>query len=80
MTEFQENEELNKFILDSIPQIKKIWNTGTWSYFIKDDKKNICTLYKSIMNNSNYKIYSKQKLLNKNGEKKKYTVYYIEKK
>ena len=79
MSELQENNEFNKFILDNIDTIKKIWNTSTWSYFINDEKKSIC-LYKSIINNSNYKLYSKQKLLTQNGEKKKYTVYYIEKK
>jgi hypothetical protein len=35
--------------------------------------------FRTLMNNSNYNLYSKQKVLVLNGEKKRHTVYYINK-
>ena len=56
--------------------IKKYWKTGLWTYFTNKNS-DILTLFRTLMNNSNYKIYPKQKVLEINGEKKRYTVYYI---
>jgi len=63
-----------------IPEIKKIYRCGTWS-FLNQEKKfgegtgNIITLLKLIYENTGYKIFSKQQIINEN--KDRGTVYYF---
>jgi len=76
--EIENNEELKNYLLSNINLIKKYWKTGLWSYFTNKNSNDIVTLFRTLMNNSNYSLYSKQKVLVINGEKKRYSVYYIE--
>ena len=40
--------------------IKKYWKAGLWSYFTNKQNNDIITLFRTLMNNSNYNLYSKQ--------------------
>ena len=77
--EIENNEDLKSYLLNNIILIKKYWKTGLWSYFTNKNSNDIITLFRTLMNNSNYSLYSKQKVLIINGEKKRCSVYYIEK-
>jgi len=75
--ELEENEKIKSFLIDNINKIKKYWKTGLWSYFLNKNKDDVLSLFKTLINNSTYKLYSKQKVLIINNIKKRYTVYYI---
>ena len=68
--ELENNEILKNFLLNNITLIKKYWKAGLWSYFTNKQNNDIITLFRTLMNNSNYNLYSKQKVLVLNGEKK----------
>ena len=60
-----------------------MWKTGLWGYFSNDKEKgsgNILGLYRSLLNDSNYLMFSKQKIIEIDGIKERKTCYYIEKK
>ena len=60
-----------------------MWKTGLWGYFSNDIEKgsgNILGLYRTLLNDSDYMIFSKQKIINIEGKKERKTCYYIEKK
>jgi hypothetical protein len=78
-SELEENEKIKSFLIDNINKIRKYWKTGLWSYFLNKNKDDVLSLFKTLINNSTYKLYSKQKVLIINNIKKRYTVYYIEK-
>jgi len=64
-------------------EIRKMWKTGLWGYFSNKKEKgmgNILGLYRSLLNNSGYVMFSKQKTKTLNDEKDVKTLYYIEKK
>ncbi len=79
-----EKMELLKIKLNELlPDIKKYYKCGGWGYIVAENKErgsgNLITLLRSIYDNSGYKIYSKQKVLIKDGFKERGTVYYFEK-
>ena len=79
--EIETNEEFEKYIKDNMDKIRKMWKTGLWGYFSKLKEKgsgNILGLYRSLLNNSGYEIFSKQKKVN--GEEDRKIFYRIEKK
>jgi len=76
--EIETNKELKIFLLSNVNLIKKYWKTGLWSYFTNKNSNDIVTLFRTLLNNINYNLYSKQKVLDIEGEKKRYNVYYIE--
>lgn len=81
--EIETNKIFENFIKENIDMIRRIWKTGLWGYFSNDKGKgsgNILGLYRTILNNSDYKIFSKQKVIDINGKKERKTIYYIEKK
>lgn len=80
--EIETNEEFEKYIKDNMDKIRKMWKTGLWGYFSKLKEKgsgNILGLYRSLLNNSGYMMFSKQKTKTLNDEKDIKTLYYIEK-
>lgn len=77
--EIESNKELENYIKTNMEQIRRMWKTGLWSYFSSEDG-NILTLYKRLLSETGYKIYSKQKIVIINEKKEKKTIYYIEKK
>ena len=84
LNSLESNILLKNKLEELIPQIKKIYRSCTWGYFISEKNAkgsgNLITLLKSVYTNSNYSIYSKQKIFNKHGEKNRQTFYYFEKK
>ena len=81
--EIETNEEFEKYIKDNMLKIRKMWKTGLWGYFSNKKEKgsgNILGLYRSLLNNSGYIMFSKQKTKTLNDEKDIKTLYYIEKK
>ena len=72
----------NKY-LNYIEKIRRMWKTGLWGYFSNKKEKgcgNILGLYRSLLNNSGYIMFSKQKTKIINEGKDIKTLYYIEKK
>ena len=55
--------------------------SGLWGYFSNNiGSGNILGLYRTLLNDSNYMIFSKQKIITIEGKKERRTCYYIEKK
>jgi hypothetical protein len=80
--EIETNNEFEKYIKDNMDKIRKMWKTGLWGYFSNKKEKgsgNILGLYRSLLNNSGYMMFSKQKTKTLNDEKDVKTLYYIEK-
>ena len=81
--EIETNKEFEEYIKNNIEQIRKMWKTGLWGYFSNKKEKgsgNILGLYRSLLNNSGYIMFSKQKTKIVDDEKDIKTLYYIEKK
>ena len=81
--EIETNKEFEKYIKDHMVEIRRMWKTGLWGYFSNKKEKgsgNILGLYRSLLNNSGYMMFSKQKTKTLNDEKDVKTLYYIEKK
>ncbi len=82
MHDIEKNNTLKKKIDEQKNNIKKYYKCGTWRYFIlertnSNDSTNIVSLIKQLFENSGYKIFSKQKVIE--GYEKKVTVYYFNK-
>lgn len=78
----EKNVDFENFIKENIEKIRKMWKTGLWGYFSNDTEKgsgNILGLYRTLLNDSDYMIFSKQKIINIEGKKERKTCYYIEK-
>jgi hypothetical protein len=81
--DIEKNVDFENFIKGNTEKIRKMWKTGLWGYFSNDIEKgsgNILGLYRTLLNDSDYMIFSKQKITNIEGKKERKTCYYIEKK
>ena len=81
--DIEKNVDFENFIKENTEKIRKMWKTGLWGYFSNDIEKgsgNILGLYRTLLNDSDYMIFSKQKIINIEGKKERKTCYYIEKK
>ena len=82
MNDIENNNELKNKIEEELKNIKKYYRCSTWGYFISERNEknsgNITSLIKQLYENTGYKIFSKQKIVN--GCNKKVTVYYFNKK
>jgi hypothetical protein len=81
--EIETNKEFENYIKENMGQIRKMWKTGLWGYFSdkkEQGKDNIIGLYRTLLNDSDYLLFSKQKIITINGKKERKTIYYIEKK
>ena len=81
--DLENNINFKLFIENNIDKIRKMWKTGLCGYFSNDVKKgsgNLLGLYRTMLNDSDYLIFSKQKIISVNGSKERRTVYFIEKK
>ena len=81
MSEIENNNTLKNKIKNELESIKKYYRCSTWGYFISERNEpnsgNITSLIKQLYENTGYKIFSKQKIVN--GYNKKVTVYYFNK-
>jgi len=80
--EIETNDEFEKYLKDNMNKIRKMWKTGLWGYFSNDKDKgsgNILGLYRTLLNDSDYLMFSKQKIIEIDGKKERRTCYYIEK-
>ena len=81
--DIEKNADFSNFIKENTEKIRKMWKTGLWGYFSNDIEKgsgNILGLYRTLLNDSDYMIFSKQKIINIGGNKERRTCYYVEKK
>jgi hypothetical protein len=79
--EIETNDEFEKYLKDNMNKIRRMWKTGLWGYFSNKKEKgsgNILGLYRSLLNNSGYEIFSKQKKVS--GDEDRKIFYRIEKK
>lgn len=79
--EIETNKEFEKYIKENMDKIRRMWKTGLWGYFSNKKEKgsgNILGLYRSLLNNSGYEIFSKQKKIS--GDEDRKIFYRIEKK
>ena len=81
MNDIENNNTLKNKIKEEFENIKKYYRCSTWGYFISEKNEensgNITSLIKQLYENTEYKIFSKQKIVN--GYEKKVTVYYFNK-
>ena len=81
--DIETNKDFEIFIKENTDKIRKMWKTGLWGYFSNEKEKgsgNILGLYRTLLNDSDYLMFSKQKIIIINGKKERKTCYYIEKK
>jgi hypothetical protein len=81
--DIETNKDFEIFIKENTDKIRKMWKTGLWGYFSNEKEKgsgNILGLYRTLLNDSDYLMFSKQKIIIINGKKERETCYYIEKK
>jgi hypothetical protein len=80
--ELQENNTLKREIQNMIDDIKKYYRCSTWGYFVslkKGEKSHEISLLKAILKDHEYKIFTKEKVTEYNGVKKKYTKLFFNK-
>lgn len=80
--ELQENNTLKREIQNMIEDIKKYYRCSTWGYFVslkKGEKCHEISLLKAILKDHEYKIFTKEKVTEYNGIKKKYTKLFFNK-
>jgi len=80
--ELQNNNTLKRELQNIIEDIKKYYRCSTWGYFVslkRGDKCDEVSLLKAILKDHEYKIFTKEKVTEYNGIKKKYTKLYFNK-
>ncbi len=80
--DLEKNVELKKYIKEKIPEIKKIYKTGNWNYFVKQHKiegeeVSEISIIKSIYKDEKYKIKTMRKMIEKEGIKKQHTCIFF---
>jgi hypothetical protein len=80
--DLENNKELKEYLRDKIPEIRKLYKTGNWNYFVKQHTKegeelSEISLLKSIYKEEKYKLISKRKMLEKEGKKKQYSCIFF---
>ena len=83
--DLEHNDELNEYLKSNIEEIKKMWKTGNWNYFVRQHTKegeniSMISLLKSILKNENYEITNRRKITERNNEKKVFIELYFNKK
>jgi len=80
--ELQENDTLKREMQNMIDDIKKYYKCSTWGYFVSLKKGKKCqeiSLLKAVLKDHEYKIFTKEKVTEYNGVKKKYTKLFFNK-
>ncbi len=83
LCELEKNDEIKKYLIDNIEDIKKYYKIGKWGFFSGDvskGKNNYIGLVRSLYLDSDYEIISKSKMATFNDIKKQYTMWDFRKK
>jgi len=77
--DIERNEKLKDKLRELVPEIKRIYKCGTWGYFKEEIKGggNEITLMRSIYNDSDYEITTKQKIIERGNKKIRNTQYHF---
>ena len=78
--DLEHNEELKSYLIEKVPEIKRLYRYGSWNYFKENDNKDEIGLLKSIFKDSKYLITNKKKVVERGGIKKQYNDLYFLKK
>ena len=72
--DLEHNEELKSYLIEKVPEIKKMFKCGTWNYFVKQHNKDVSEigLLKSIFKNEKYELSNRRRLTEREGVKKIY--------
>jgi hypothetical protein len=79
LNDLEKNEELKEYLLEKVEEIRKMYKTGNWNYFVKQHNKeqSEISLLKSIYKDEKYKLITKRKLVETGGEKKQVGCMYF---
>jgi len=82
--DLEHNQELKEYLKDKIPEIKKMFKTGMWNYFVKQHVKeekelSEISLLKCIFKEEKYEITNRRRLTEREGIKKIYIELYFHK-
>jgi hypothetical protein len=82
--DLEHNDELKMYLKNKIPEIKKMFCTGMWNYFVKqhvkeDTELSEISLLKCIFKEEKYKITNRRRLTEREGIKKIYIELYFHK-
>jgi hypothetical protein len=83
--DLEHNEELKEYLREKIPEIKRLYKTGNWAYFVRQhikegEEPSEISLLKSIMKSENYEITNRRKITERNEIKKTFIELYFNKK
>lgn len=81
--ELEKKDEIKKYLVDNIENIKKYYKVGKWGFFSNDilkGKDNYIGLLRSLYLDSDYEIISKLKIATFDNIKKQYTMWDFRKK
>ena len=79
LNDLEKNEELKEYLLEKVEEIRKMYKTGNWNYFVKQHNKeqSEISLLKSIYKDEKYKLITKRKSVEIGGEKKQVGCMYF---
>ncbi len=83
--DLENNNVLKGYLREKIPEIKRLYKTGNWAYFVRQHIKEAeepseTSLLKSIMKSENYEITNRRRITERNEIKKTFIELYFNKK
>ena len=83
--DLEHNKELKEYLKDKVIEIKRLYKTGNWAYFVRQhikegEEPSEISLLKSIMKSEKYEITNRRKITERDNIKKVYIELYFNKK
>ena len=82
LNDLENNNELKEYLKNKIQEIRRLYKTGNWNYFVKQHIKDgteisEISLLKSIYKEEKYKLKTIRKMIEKEGIKKQYSCIFF---
>ena len=83
--DLENNAELKEYLKNKISDIKRLYKTGNWTYFVKQhikegEEPSEISLLKSIMKSEKYEITNRRRITERNNTKKTFIELHFNKK
>ena len=82
LNDLENNNELKEYLKNKIQEIRRLYKTGNWNYFVNQHTKDgeelsEISLLKSIYKEEKYKLKTIRKMIEKEGIKKQYSCVFF---